>query len=272
MWHSFRGWQGLGLIAISLVVTLWFAATGRLILFIHPRYVIFTVVMAVVGLAFVVAAIAQRVRERESGGHDHDHDHGDDLIPHAAVSRRSFWSAAAPALTGASAVVAALALLLLPAKTLSVGTAQQRAVNSTSIGAGSLDSASTTVSKLATASTSAFARFTVQDWSVLLRQGTDLGFYSGKPVDVTGFISANPSDPANSFYLSRFVITCCAVDAQPLGIPISLPHWKSQFVTGKWLTVTGNFGANPSRTSIDAIVLIPKTVDKVAEPDEPYLY
>ena len=46
-WRSYRRWQGVLLIVAALVATVWLAATNQLILYIHPRYVVFTVIMAV---------------------------------------------------------------------------------------------------------------------------------------------------------------------------------------------------------------------------------
>ena len=276
MWRSFDRWQGLGLISIPLVVTLYFAVTGKLILFIHPRYVVFTVVMAIIGLILVAAAITQRVRNPRSAKHGQDDDHEHE---HEPPPRRTLRGIIVPALASAIAITAALALLLLPAATLSEATAQQRAVNAVPFAGGPFAAVGTPAASstsfdaaTGTASAATFARFTVQEWSALLRQNIDLSFYSGKPVDVTGFIRADPGDPANAFYPSRFVISCCAVDAQPLGVPVSLPNWKSQFAAGQWLAVTGGFGANPSSSSTESIVLLPKTVNRVSEPAEPYLY
>lgn len=70
-------WQGVALTVMAVAATLWLAATGRLALYIHPRYVVFTVVMAVFAVGFVVAAIALRHRGLPVDDHDHDHDYSD---------------------------------------------------------------------------------------------------------------------------------------------------------------------------------------------------
>ena len=51
-------WKGVALAALGVVATLWLAATGRLGLYIHPRYFVFTVIMAVVAVVVLVAAFA----------------------------------------------------------------------------------------------------------------------------------------------------------------------------------------------------------------------
>ena len=110
------------------------------------------------------------------------------------------------------------------------------------------------------------------DWSSLLRQTSDTAFYAGKTVDVVGFITADQDDPQNVFWVSRFIVTCCAVDAQPVGIPVYAPDWADSYELDGWVRVTGEFASNPSRDSSQAIALLPEAVDKVETPDEPYLF
>jgi putative membrane protein len=237
---------GLALIAVAVVCTLWLAATGTLTLYIHPRYIVFTVVMAAIALVVTVAAIAVP---------RHDH---------APARRRR------PGIAGAAAVAAAgvlaAAMLLIPPATLTTATADQRELNSSTIGADaqSLDS-------VAGQSGAAFAQFTVVDWASLLRQTSDPAFFNAKDVDVVGFVTRSDDDPGNLFYVSRFIVTCCAVDAQPVGVPVYAPDWEGSFSEGGWVRITGSFesaktGEGPS------IVLVPSALEKVEEPSEPYLY
>ena len=242
--------------AISIVATIWLALTGQLVLYIHPRYVVFTVVMAVLGLVFVLASIARRADP--DGDDEHDHEHAERRSRRLAV------------LSGTATVVAltvAGTLLVLPPTTLSSATAQQRDINSTGVGAGTRD-----VDEAAASSDGAFAKFTVLDWASLLRQTSDSSFYDGKPADVIGFITADEDDPDNMFYLTRFVVTCCAVDAQPVGVPVYLPDWKTSFSADEWVQVNGGFVTNPSDRSGEAIALIPDDIAEVEQPSEPYLF
>ena len=113
---------------------------------------------------------------------------------------------------------------------------------------------------------------TVLDWSSLLRQTTDASFYSDKPANVVGFITTDTGDPQNVFSVSRFVITCCAVDAQLVGVPVYLPNWQNTFATDQWVKVSGSFETNPSTKSQQSIALVPNTTTRVDQPSEPYLY
>jgi uncharacterized repeat protein (TIGR03943 family) len=164
-------------------------------------------------------------------------------------------------------LVVAVALVVVPPATLTTATADQRVIN-----ASQLSSTSKSVGSAASAPSGASAKFTVADWASLLRQTSEPSFYIGKPADVVGFVSDDPSDPENVFYVSRFVITCCAVDAQPIGVPVYLPNWKNGFAATSWVRVKGEFTTDPSRTSTQSIALIPTSTTKTEQPSDPYLY
>ena len=72
-----RHWSGAALALVGVIATLWLAATGRLTLYVHPRYTLLTVIMAVLALLVLVlmAAVGVSAAAGEDGDHDHDHDH-----------------------------------------------------------------------------------------------------------------------------------------------------------------------------------------------------
>ncbi len=73
---------GLVLLAACIVSTLWLTITGQLGLYIHPRYFVFTGIMAVIGLVATVAGFALRPAD---AAEEHDHDHGSAALgDHAA--------------------------------------------------------------------------------------------------------------------------------------------------------------------------------------------
>jgi len=279
MWRSVQTWRGIALIGTISAVALWLAASGQLVLYIHPRYVLFTAAMAVVALVLIVAAIAARAVERRqealplppdrvdllAHGDDHDTAHGDAHDhDHGPLPRRR---ERALGLTAAAiAGVFVLGMVLLPPATLSTATVQQRQINATAADVQAFDEAQS-------ADAAAVARFTVREWAGILRQTTDLGFFADKPVTgLVGFVSPDSDDPENVFYVSRFAITCCAVDAQPLGVPVHLPGWQEQFPLDSWVSVSGDFVSNPSAASRQPIVIEPSGVEAVQQPREPYLF
>lgn len=253
MWREIQRWRGVILMAAAVASTIWLAVSNQLVLYIHPRYIVFSVVMAVIGLVLAVLSVRSPTSSDE---HDHDHD----------AKPRGIRSAIPIAAVALSAIVL-VSMTALPSATLSSATASQRDITGSTVGANAQ-----TVSGADAASTEAFAKFTVVDWSSLLRQTSDLEFYADKPVDVVGFITPDAEDPDNLFYVSRFVVTCCAVDAQPAGVPVYLKDWRSQFAVDDWVNVTGRFGTNPSDRSALGVALAPEAIEKVEQPVEPYLY
>jgi len=248
MLASVRKWQGLALISAVASSTLWLAATGQLELYIAPRHVLFAITMSVIGL---VAALGSALRLT--------------VDQHAALL--SPWSGRLAAAASSTALIAAGALLVLPPATLTSATATQREVNSTAIGDGG-----TALTEAANASSDTFAAFSILDWASLLKQTSDAGFYDGKAVDAVGFISADPEDPENMFYVSRFLITHCAIDAQPVGVPVYLENWKGTFSEDQWVEASGGFATNRSQESGQPIVLLPDDIVGIDQPADPYLY
>ena len=254
----------LGLIGI--VATVWLALTDRLGLYIHPRYSVFTVVMALIAAVIVIAAFAMTpVGDDETEGHDHGADtNGGEAGDVPPSARRRRGDLLRGVIAGAIVVGATVALLVLPPATLTSATATQRSINSGG---------------------STMAGDTAPPWSVVTRRSSRSrtghccsgrtpmrDYFSGKTVDVTGFVTPSPDDPENVFYVSRFVVTCCAVDAQPVGVPVHLPGWEDRFVADQWVTATGAFVPNPGLPSAEPLFLEPTDLGPTEEPDQPYVF
>ena len=241
--------RGLLLVLVGVAATVWLALSGRLGLYIHPRYFEFTVVMAVLaGVAAIVAAAFL-----PQAGHDDGHEH------EQPSGRRAGWlTAGSIALIVATTAV----LLVVPPSTLTSGTVAQRDINAS---AGDAVDAPALVAGDGSA-------FTVKDWAGLLRQGADEHYLSGARPDVVGFVTPDPDDPENVFYVARFVVTCCAVDAQPVGVPVYLPGWQQAHPIDSWVRVSGRFAPNPSATSMQEIALDAASVEAVEQPADPYVY
>ncbi|PPF23813.1 TIGR03943 family putative permease subunit [Rathayibacter rathayi] len=263
-------WKGVVLSLIGVVSTLWLAATGRLGLYIHPRYFEFSVVLAVIAGVLLIAAFAVVPGAEEDGhaqlsedthGHGHGHGHEHDLDHLHAPSAP--WRRVLALVAGVAVIAsAAVALLVLPPAALTASTATQREVNTSAVDA----------SVTAAVPTGDPASFSVRDWATLLRQGASEQFLAGRTATVSGFVTPDAADPENVFYIARFVVTCCAVDAQPVGVPVYRAGWADTYAEGQWLEASGGFGANPSVTSAETVVLEPATVTPIDEPAMPYVY
>jgi putative membrane protein len=255
---------GLVLLAACIVSTLWLTITGQLGLYIHPRYFVFTAIMAVIGLVATVAGFALRPAE---AAEEHDHDHRSAAVDDtaAAPARASARARVSRVAVAAVVTITVVAVLVLPPRTLTQSTVTQRALNSSTV-------ASDAAPDQELLGTSDFSTLGVKDWSQLLAQTTDPTFFTSKSVDITGFVSADPDDPDDVFYVTRFVVTCCAVDAQPVGVPVYQPGWKSTLQTDEWVRVTGPFASNPSAKSRQPLAVMPQGVEQVDQPADPYVY
>jgi len=239
---------------VTIAVVLWLWASGNLSLYIHPRYNVFTVTMAIIALAGLALWAVLRLRRLNDDAHSHEgHNH----------SSRPRTAELASTIVG---MLALLVLVGLPPATLSTQTVENRALNQSGLG-----DAGAVFEEAASGMSDTFAAFSVREWAAILSQTSDPAFYAGKPAQVVGFVSEDPDDP-DQFYLTRFVVSCCSVDAQPVGIPVRLPGWRDSYGPDDWLAMSGQFVLNPSSTSPESIVLSPDAVEPTEQPDDPYLF
>ena len=234
------------------VSTLWLASSGKLTLYVHPRYEFFTVSLAVIAGAIAVASmlVAQPLNSEE-------HEHEDGRIALKKSNARVWAMAGTVGVTG----LAIAMLLIAPPATLSTTIAGQRDVAESSARIGS-----SSAQNLVGADTSAF---TVKDWAVLLSSG-DPATITGKAASLTGFV-IDTTDP-DVFFVARYLISCCAVDAQPVGVPVYSPGWQAMAPVGTWVDVTGVFSPAPNASIAPEFVLLPTSVMGVPEPGNPYVY
>jgi len=250
LWRGVQRWRGLVIIGTMAAVTLWLAYSGQLVLYIHPRYILFTVIMSIIAVVLTVLAVTTH----------REHDDEDEKAP---PRRERMLGLTAAAIAGAFTI----GMVVIPPATLTTATAQQREVNATASDDGQA------LAVALGADESVVATFTVREWSTVLRQTSDLAFFDGKPATaLLGFVTPDPDDPDNMFYVSRFVVTCCAVDAQPLGVPVHLPGWAEFYPADSWVEVSGSFERNPSRVSSKPVVVVPDDIEAVEQPREPYLF
>jgi uncharacterized repeat protein (TIGR03943 family) len=232
---------------LGVVATLWLAATGRLTLYVHPRYIVFTVVMAVVAGVLVLAAVAILPGRLEQVDHDHS-------TP-TPRDRTLGWFRLA-VLIGAT-----FSLLVVPPATLSPRMLQNRDV----ISAGPrLDTKD--VPKLQGSDP---ATFSLKDWAALLQQG-GVESVLGQDVNVSGYVLDQGDD--NVFFIARMVITCCAVDAQPIGLPVYRPNWKDELRPSTWIAVEGTFVQATGRAGRYPALIQIGTLTRIDQPNNPYVY
>lgn len=112
---------------------------------------------------------------------------------------------------------------------------------------------------------------TLIDWIRTLNVYPEPDAYSGQKVKVQGFAIHPPELPPEYLLLSRFVITCCAADAYPVGLPVKLTQNRQAYPQDTWLEVEGQMITqnlqNKRQLTIQASNLRP-----IQEPKNPYEY
>jgi uncharacterized repeat protein (TIGR03943 family) len=86
---------------------------------------------------------------------------------------------------------------------------------------------------------------------------------------VTGFVIHPPEWSENYLMVARFVLTCCAADAYPVGIPVELTGDRAEYPPDSWITVRGEMATE----TLDAqrrLVIQSAAVQAVPEPENPY--
>ena len=94
--------------------------------------------------------------------------------------------------------------------------------------------------------------------------------YVGKQVDVVGFVFHPEDAPAEVFYVSRFSVTCCAVDARPLGLPVYSPGWQEDFGEDSWVRVVGVFTETEGDVP-EPVLVTPESIESTEQPANPYV-
>lgn len=112
------------------------------------------------------------------------------------------------------------------------------------------------------------------DWVRTINAYPEPDAYQGQSAKVTGFVLYLPELPDNYFLISRFIVTCCAVDAYPIGIPVQLTSSRNIYPPDTWLEITGEMAtANlPDREQQNQrkLVLVPNQIKQIPTPKDPY--
>jgi len=151
----------------------------------------------------------------------------------------------------------------IPSTSLTSITASQRSGDLNSV---TLENRLNTLSRFADS-----ANYDIGDWIASINYNPDLTKYDGKSVDVTGFIFAPNYYPSDTFLAARFVVTCCAVDARPVGLNVKLEGWQNQFKSDEWVNIKGKFTLGKIN-EVGQLVIIPDSIELTKEPDRPYIY
>ena len=240
------------------ILLLKYALTGQLNLLIHPNYFKLAISTGVILLILSLVKIWQliqlkRQKIKTSKGQQHI-----TFLPPG-------WG------SGLLVIVAILGLAIAP-KVLSSQTAMQRGVAETL----PVTRVKPQSFRLAIKS----EQRSLLDWIRTLNAYPEPDAYQGQKAVVRGFVVHLPELPPNYFLISRFVITCCAVDAYPVGIPVKLDkQTRALYPPDTWLEVEGEMRSEAlgvksesSSLSQNQLVLAATAIRKIPTPARPYEY
>lgn len=233
-----------------LLLKYWF--TGQLKLLIHPDY-FWMILVTGISLLFIgaVKAWEQIVQQM-----------------HRTSNRSSSPSAGhitllPPGWSTVLLLIVAIAGLLITPKVFASQTAIQRGVT---------ESITMTRSKPQAFRTSTAPETrSLVDWVRTLNVYPEPDAYTDQRVKVQGFVVYPPDLPDQYFLISRFVITCCAADAYPVGLPVKLADSRKAYAQDSWLEVEGKMLTETLKGKRQ-LTIAATSLKKIQPPENPYDY
>lgn len=211
-------------------------------LYIHPRYSIFALVMAVVGLGLLAIWLVMALRKRGF-----------------AAPKKPAW----PTVVVDMLVLVILVLAFaLPAKPLSSRAVDRKSAN---IPGSTQQRANATLGDC-----SPETPVSLQEWVVYIDAFPDPDCYKDNIVTVTGFVYHSPEQPlpAGYAYVARVVISCCVVDARPYALPMQTTE---PLAKDSWVRVQGKL-EEQTIAGTPRLVLVPSSIQPTEPPTDIYGY
>lgn len=112
---------------------------------------------------------------------------------------------------------------------------------------------------------------TIIDWARTLNVYPEPDAYTDQPINVSGFVIRRDDWPENYFMISRFVLTCCAADAYPVGLPVQLAAGEPLPKADTWLQVSGTTQTDTLNNK-RMLVIRPSQITEIPTPRNPYEY
>ncbi|HIK29711.1 MAG: TIGR03943 family protein [Oscillatoriaceae bacterium SKW80] len=247
----FSPWLDVAALAAWGMMMLKYWLTGKLYLLIHPNY-FWLVVMA--GLAFLALSALKAkeiIRQNRQG------------VKITQLANNEHLSMFPPGFGSGLLLVTALLGLLITPQVFSSQTALERGVTDVII--------SPRLQRQSFRARTRPEERSLIDWVRTLSVYPEPETYRGQKVKVQGFVIHPPSLPEQYLIIARFIVTCCAADAYPVGLPVKLPQSRTAYPADTWLEIEGQMGvevlADKRQLVIEASSLKP-----IPKPPNPYDY
>lgn len=245
--RMFRSYQGLILLGLC-VFFISKAVNGQLTWYINSRFVPLTII-GIVFLALMAQTIfsenrRSRQHELEHPEHHHEHDH--------APSSAALWIMIIPLAIG----------LLIPARPLDSSAFTTKGFNTSA----PLVSSDSSAQIFETES----QERNILQWLKLFNYQDDITEFIGQEASVVGFVYFGDELEADQFFVSRFVVSCCAADGFAIAMPV---RWEksNSLEQDAWVVVKGKIESidlNDTRTPM----IVAESVEPADVPAQPYLF
>lgn len=243
----YRSFQALLLLGMCIFLASKLAS-GQLTYYINLRFIPLTIFgiifLAVLAQTMFTEIKRSRQRAQDTEHEEHDRDH--------APASANLWFMLVPLLIG----------VLIPARPLDSSAFATKGFNTNT----PLVSADSSAQLFETDS----EERNVLDWIKLFNFETDLSPFIGQKASVIGFVYFDESLGENQFYISRFVVSCCAADGFAIAMVGEWPQ-ASALKQDSWVLVKGTV---QSITLHDRAVpmIQAESVQAVPIPEQPYLF
>ncbi len=242
--RMYRSFQGLLLLAMCIFFASK-AANGQLTWYINSRFIpltIFGIIFLAVLSQIIFTEIRRSRKHEEETGHDHDH----------APTPVNLWIMLVPLLIG----------VLIPARPLDSSAFATKGFNTNS----PLVSANSSSQIVQTES----EERNILDWIKLFNLEADISQFEGERASVIGFVYFDETLGENQFFVSRFVVSCCAADGFALAMPV---EWSgaAALEQDSWVLVKGTIEPVTLDDKV-APMIVADSVVAAPTPDQPYLF
>jgi uncharacterized repeat protein (TIGR03943 family) len=109
------------------------------------------------------------------------------------------------------------------------------------------------------------------DWVRTLSVYPEPDEYTGQKAKVQGFVIHPPNLPPQYLMISRFVLTCCAADAYPVGLPVKLSQTRQAYPPDTWLEIEGKM-ITETLENHRQLVIESSAIKTIPKPKNPYEY
>ncbi|MEH1767896.1 TIGR03943 family putative permease subunit [Nostoc sp.] len=109
------------------------------------------------------------------------------------------------------------------------------------------------------------------DWVRTVNVYPEPDTYTGQKVKVQGFVIHPPDIGKEYLFLARFVLTCCAADAYPVGLPVKLQNNQEAYAADTWLEVEGQM-VTENLSGKRQLTIAATSLKNIPQPQNPYSY